>query len=61
MHGGIGLSSHNFGLAVNYNALLELNQQFDFYDGGGLDVCFLGMAEGDAEWRRQRDPRRPPS
>lgn len=45
VHGGVGLSGHDFGPAVNYSSLLELNQQFDFYNGGGLDICFLGMAE----------------
>jgi len=44
-HGGIGASGHDFGPAVNYDGLLELNQQFDFYNGGGLDACFLGMAD----------------
>ena len=35
----------DIGPASNYNAMLDLNQQFDFYNGGGLDVCFLGMGE----------------
>jgi propionate CoA-transferase len=44
-HGGLGASGHDFGPATNYSGLLEMHQQFDFYNGGGLDVCFLGMAE----------------
>jgi propionate CoA-transferase len=48
IHGGLGLSGHEFGPALNYSAMLDMNQQFDFYNGSGLDVCFLGMAEVNA-------------
>jgi propionate CoA-transferase len=48
VHGGVGVSGHNFGPATNADALIEMHSQFDFYNGGGLDVCFLGSAETDA-------------
>lgn len=45
--GGLPAPGKAFGATIGADMICDIASQFDFYDGGGLDVCFMGGLEVD--------------
>ncbi len=47
--GGLPAGGREFGAMIGAGSITDMSMQFDFYDGGGLDMCFMGGLEMDRE------------
>lgn len=45
--GGFPLGGKGFGSSIGPDTILDMARQFDFYEGGGLDACFVGALQVD--------------
>ena len=48
VYGGIPLGGVDFGIAAHPSAIIGHSAQFDFYNGGGIDMTFMGAGQVDA-------------
>lgn len=48
-YGGIPLGVVDFGCSIHPEAIIGHPQQMDFYDGGGLDITFMGVGQVDPQ------------
>lgn len=49
IYGGIPMGGIDFGIAKNNFALIRHDDQFDYYNGAGVDVTFMGAGEIDSQ------------
>ena len=47
--GGFPVSGEVFGAMIGASSVYDMANQFDLYDNGGLDICFMGALEVDKE------------
>ena len=49
IYGGVQLGGTDFGIGQNLLAMVSHPEQFDYYDGAGVDVTYMGMGELDGD------------
>ena len=49
IYGGIPMGGMDFGIAKNNFALIRHDDQFDYYNGAGVDITFMGAGEVDSK------------
>lgn len=47
--GGVPAGGTDFGIGINAEAIIEHPYQFDYYNGAGVDITYMGTAEIDAQ------------
>lgn len=49
IYGGIPKQGIDFGIACNPIAIIEHDRQFEYYNGAGIDITFMGAGEMDGD------------